>query len=99
MASSISNSHTNESWGKANSKSLWSLWRMNTLLVRKPVSAAWTAKSPPPFRPLWRLTSSSLYHLTFDWMLIRKSKEYYSPAFSCIITTILNLQVPSGSLH
>ncbi|KAF8165833.1 hypothetical protein B0H34DRAFT_794172 [Crassisporium funariophilum] len=41
----------NEFWGKPNSKSPWSLWRMNTLLGRKAISAGWAAKSPPPFRP------------------------------------------------
>ncbi|KAH9484746.1 hypothetical protein JR316_0001646 [Psilocybe cubensis] len=52
-------SHTrmvaNEYWGKPNSKSPWSLWRINTLLGRKPVCAGWTAKSPAPFRPIWEL--------------------------------------------
>lgn len=52
-------SHTrmiaNEYWGKANSKSPWSLWKINTLLGRKAISAGWTAKSPPPFRPLYEL--------------------------------------------
>ncbi|KAF8148588.1 hypothetical protein B0H34DRAFT_785583 [Crassisporium funariophilum] len=45
----------NEFWGKPNSKSPWSLWRMNTLLGRKAISAGWAAKSPPPFRPVWEL--------------------------------------------
>lgn len=46
---------TNEHWGKANSKSPWLLWKVNTLLGRKPISAGWKAKSLPPFRPSWEL--------------------------------------------
>lgn len=45
----------NEYWGKPNSKSPWSLWKINTLLGRKAISAGWAAKSPPPFRPLYEL--------------------------------------------
>lgn len=46
---------TNEHWGKANSRSPWSLWKMNTLLGRKAMVAGWKAKSLPPFRPSWEL--------------------------------------------
>jgi len=45
----------NEHWGKANSKSPWSLWKVNTLLGRKAISAGWKAKSAPPFRPIYEL--------------------------------------------
>jgi hypothetical protein len=45
----------NEHWGKANSKSPWSLWRVNTLLGRKAISAGWQAKQLPPFHPTWEL--------------------------------------------
>jgi hypothetical protein len=45
----------NEHWGTANSKSPWSLWRINSLLGRKAISAGWKAKKLPPFRPTWEL--------------------------------------------
>lgn len=45
----------NEHWGTPNSKAPWSLWRMNTLLGRKPISAGWKAKKLAPFRPSWEL--------------------------------------------
>lgn len=45
----------NEFWGTANSKSPWSLWRVNSLLGRKAISAGWKAKTLPPFRPSWDL--------------------------------------------
>ena len=45
----------NEFWGTANSKSPWSLWKMNTLLGRKAITAGWKAKSLPPFRPIYEL--------------------------------------------
>lgn len=52
-------SHTrivaNEFWGTPNSKSPWSLWKMNTLLGRKPITAGWKAKSLPPFCPVYEL--------------------------------------------
>ena len=52
-------SHTrmlvNEYWGKPNAKSPWSLWKVNTLLGRKAISAGWKAKSAPPFRPSYEL--------------------------------------------
>ncbi|KAI1783591.1 hypothetical protein LXA43DRAFT_320644 [Ganoderma leucocontextum] len=46
---------TNEFWGRPNGKSPWSLWRMNTVLGRKAISAGWKAKKLPPFRPSWEL--------------------------------------------
>ncbi|KAG6834995.1 hypothetical protein H0H93_005717 [Arthromyces matolae] len=46
---------TNEYWGKPNSKSPWSLWKVNNILCRKPMVAGWKAKSLPPFRPSWEL--------------------------------------------
>lgn len=45
----------NEHWGKPNSTSPWSLWKVNTLLGRKAISVGWKAKSPPPFRPIYEL--------------------------------------------
>ncbi|KAF9472425.1 hypothetical protein BDN70DRAFT_900544 [Pholiota conissans] len=45
----------NEYWGKPNSKSPWSLWRVNTLLGRKPISAGLKAKSLPLFRSIYEL--------------------------------------------
>lgn len=46
---------TNEYWGKPNSKSPWSLWKINSLLGWKAIMAGWKAKSLPPFRPSWEL--------------------------------------------
>ena len=46
---------TNEFWGKPNSKSPWSLWKINSILGRKAITAGWKAKSLPPFRPSWEL--------------------------------------------
>ena len=45
----------NEYWGKPNAKSPWSLWKVNTLLGRKAISAGWKAKPAPPFRPSYEL--------------------------------------------
>ncbi|KAF8163626.1 hypothetical protein B0H34DRAFT_837464 [Crassisporium funariophilum] len=45
----------NEFWGSPNSKSPWSLWKINTLLGRKAITAGWKAKSLPPFRPVYEL--------------------------------------------
>ncbi|PPQ92472.1 LOW QUALITY PROTEIN: hypothetical protein CVT25_010438 [Psilocybe cyanescens] len=45
----------NEFWGKPNSKSPWSLWKINTVLGCKAVCTGWTSKLPPPFRPMWEL--------------------------------------------
>lgn len=46
---------TNEFWGKANSKSPWSLWKINSILRRKAITVGWKAKSLPPFCPSWEL--------------------------------------------
>ena len=48
----------NEYWGTANSKCPWSLWRINSLLGRKAISAGWKAKTLPPFHPTWELILS-----------------------------------------
>jgi hypothetical protein len=45
----------NEHWGTPNSKALWSLWRINSLLGRKPITAGWKSKKLPPFRPAYEL--------------------------------------------
>lgn len=45
----------NEHWGVPNSKAPWSLWWMNTLLGRKPITAGWKAKKLAPFRPAQEL--------------------------------------------
>ncbi|KAJ7809227.1 hypothetical protein B0H14DRAFT_2608207 [Mycena olivaceomarginata] len=45
----------NEHWGTANSKALWSLWKINSMLGRKPMTAGWKAKKLPPFRPSYEL--------------------------------------------
>jgi hypothetical protein len=45
----------NKYWGVANSTSPWSLWKINSLLGRKAISAGWKAKSLPPFRPTYEL--------------------------------------------
>lgn len=45
----------NEHWGSPNSKALWSLWKVNSLLGRKPMTAGWKAKKLPPFRPSYEL--------------------------------------------
>ncbi|KAJ7909892.1 hypothetical protein B0H13DRAFT_2233006 [Mycena leptocephala] len=45
----------NEHWGSPNSKALWSLWKVNSLLGRKSMTAGWKAKKLPPFRPSYEL--------------------------------------------
>ena len=45
----------NEFWGVANSTTLWSLWKINSLLERKAIFAGWKAKSLPPFCPTYEL--------------------------------------------
>ena len=47
----------NEHWGMPNAQAPWSLWRMNTLLSRKAMSAGWKAKKLAPFRPAVELIS------------------------------------------
>ncbi|TDL22081.1 hypothetical protein BD410DRAFT_803611 [Rickenella mellea] len=46
----------NEYWGKVNGRAPWSLWKINTLLCRKPITVGWKAKKVAPFRPTWELT-------------------------------------------
>lgn len=41
----------NEHWGTPNTKYVGSLWKENTLLGRKAMSAGWKTKKVPPFRP------------------------------------------------
>ncbi|KAF4603981.1 hypothetical protein EYR40_001156 [Pleurotus pulmonarius] len=48
----------NEFWGVPNSESPWSLWKLNTLLGRKAISAGWKSKSPTPFRQTYDLILS-----------------------------------------
>jgi hypothetical protein len=50
----------NEFWGTPNSKCPWSLWKVNSLLGRKAISAGWKSKTLPPFHPTWEL----IVHLT-----------------------------------
>ncbi|KAJ6599633.1 hypothetical protein B0H10DRAFT_1958945 [Mycena sp. CBHHK59/15] len=45
----------NEHWGTPNSRALWSLWKMNSLLGRKAITAGWKSKTLPPFRPAYEL--------------------------------------------
>ncbi|KAJ6543340.1 hypothetical protein B0H10DRAFT_1854245, partial [Mycena sp. CBHHK59/15] len=45
----------NEHWGTPNSRALWSLWRMNSLLGRKAITTGWKSKTLPPFRPAYEL--------------------------------------------
>lgn len=52
---SVARMLANEYWGKLNAKSPWSLWKINTLLARKPISAGWKAKTLPPFRAVYEL--------------------------------------------
>ena len=53
----IAGSHctANEHWGVVNSKAPWSLWRINTFLRRKAISAGWNAKQLSPFHPIMEL--------------------------------------------
>ena len=44
-----------EFWGKPNAKSPWSLWKVNTLLGSKAITAGWKAKYLPPFRSVYEL--------------------------------------------
>jgi hypothetical protein len=46
---------TNKFWGKPNSKCPWLLWKVNSLLGRKAITAGWKSKTLPPFRPTWEL--------------------------------------------
>jgi len=67
---------TNEFWGKPNSKSPWSLWKVNTLLGRKAITAGWKAKSPPPFHPVYELMLDlTLPANILDGFRIYSSKE------------------------
>jgi hypothetical protein len=45
----------NEFWGVPNSTAPWSLWKINSLLARKAISAGWKSKTLPPFRPTYEL--------------------------------------------
>jgi|SRR5882762_531628 len=46
---------TNKFWGIPNSTSPWSLWKINSLLGQKSISAGWKAKTLPPFHPTYEL--------------------------------------------
>ncbi|KAF5335492.1 hypothetical protein D9611_012206 [Ephemerocybe angulata] len=47
----------NEFWGVANSKAAWSLWKVNTVLSRKPISGGWGVKPKqlPPYQTIVEL--------------------------------------------
>lgn len=45
----------NEYWGKPNGKTLWSLWKVNSLLCRRPMVCGWKASKSAPFQPLTEL--------------------------------------------
>jgi hypothetical protein len=68
-------SHTrmieNEFWGTANSKLPWSLWKVNSLLGRKFITAGWKAKSLPHFRPVYELLGglypAPTFHMESMW--------------------------------
>jgi len=45
----------NEFWGVPNSTAPWSLWKINSLLARKAISAGWKSKTLPPFCPTYEL--------------------------------------------
>ncbi|KAF8141068.1 hypothetical protein K438DRAFT_2114906 [Mycena galopus ATCC 62051] len=45
----------NEHWGTPNSKSLWSLWKINSLLGCKPITAGWKLQKLPPFRQVYKV--------------------------------------------
>jgi hypothetical protein len=61
----------NEYWGSPNSKALWSLWKVNSLLGHKPMTADWKAKKLPPFRPsLNQEINVDLFCLVFSDMLV-----------------------------
>lgn len=50
----------NQHWGKPNSKFPGSLWKENSLLGRKTITAGWKAKKLPPFPPAHELLHLSL---------------------------------------
>ena len=45
----------NEYWGKPNGREMWSLWKVNTLLCRRPMVCGWKASKHAPFQPLFEL--------------------------------------------
>lgn len=45
----------NEYWGKPNGLAMWTLWKVNTLLCRRPMICGWKASKPAPFQPLSEL--------------------------------------------
>ncbi|KAF6745813.1 hypothetical protein DFP72DRAFT_992947 [Ephemerocybe angulata] len=45
----------NEYWGTSGSPAPWSLWKVNSLLGRKPISVGWQAKTPAPYQPVLEL--------------------------------------------
>ena len=45
----------NEYWGKPNGRAMWSLWKVNTLLCRRPMVCGWKASKHAPFQQLCEL--------------------------------------------
>lgn len=45
----------NEYWGKPFGRALWSLWKVNSLLSRRPMVCGWKASKLAPFQPLTEL--------------------------------------------
>ena len=45
---------TNKFWGVTNSMCPWSLWKVNSLLGRKAISAGWKVKTLPLFHPTYK---------------------------------------------
>jgi hypothetical protein len=45
----------NEFWGKANSVVAWSLWKVNSLLRRTPITVGWKASKLAPFHEIYEL--------------------------------------------
>lgn len=48
----------NEYWGMPNGRAIWSLWKVNTLLSRRPMVCGWKASKLAPFQPLSELILS-----------------------------------------
>ena len=54
----------------------WSLWKVNSLLGRKAITAGWKAKSLLPFRPIYELTLNlTLLANILDGFCIHSSNE------------------------
>ncbi|KAJ7669167.1 hypothetical protein B0H14DRAFT_3692675 [Mycena olivaceomarginata] len=62
--------------GTRMTQSLWSLWKINSLLGRKPITAGWKSKKLPPFRPAYELMIDLTLPATFSMAFVSSCETW-----------------------